>query len=132
MKSFASPASESPDRSPLMSAANTGTPARANPSAITCSDTVFPVPVAPVTRPCRFASPSVSQAGASPLPTKILSSVSPVLVSVVAIASPLRMLDEPLIARHRHLNSSCKPGETRQRFLHDPKPDHGNDIGLLS
>ena len=46
-----------------MSAANTGTPARANPSAITCSETVLPVPVAPVTRPWRLASASVSQAG---------------------------------------------------------------------
>ena len=42
-----------------MSAANTGTPARANPSAKTCNVTVLPVPVAPVTRPWRFASDSV-------------------------------------------------------------------------
>ena len=49
--SFASPAAATPERSPLMSAANTGTPARANPSASTCSVTVLPVPVAPVTRP---------------------------------------------------------------------------------
>ena len=34
MKSLASPTSEMPDRSPLMSAANTGTPARAKPSAM--------------------------------------------------------------------------------------------------
>ncbi len=132
MKSLGSPASEMPERSPLISAANTGTPARANPSAITCSDTVFPVPVAPVTRPCRLASPSVSQAGCSPLPMKTLSSVSPVLVSVVAIASPLRVHEEPLVARHRHLNASCRPGETGQRLLHDPEPDHGNDIGPSS
>ena len=56
MKSLASPTSAMPERSPLMSAANTGTPARANPSAITCSETVLPVPVAPVTRPWRLAS----------------------------------------------------------------------------
>ena len=43
-----SPGSEMPDRSPLMSAANTGTPAAEKPSASTCSDTVLPVPVAPV------------------------------------------------------------------------------------
>ena len=48
-----------PDRSPLMSAANTGTPAREKPSASTCSVTVLPVPVAPVTRPWRLASCSV-------------------------------------------------------------------------
>ena len=56
IKSLASPTSEMPERSPLISAAKTGTPARANPSAITCSETVFPVPVAPVTRPWRLAS----------------------------------------------------------------------------
>ena len=48
-----------PERSPLMSAANTGTPAREKPSASTCSVTVLPVPVAPVTRPWRLASASV-------------------------------------------------------------------------
>src|SRR5215218_877165 len=72
-----------------MSDANTGTPARANPSAITCSETVLPVPVAPVTRPCRLASESVSQAGLSPLPMKIFSAVSAILLSDAAIASPL-------------------------------------------
>ena len=75
------------DRSPLISAANTGTPVRAKPSAITCSDTVLPVPVAPVTRPWRLASPSVNQAGCSPLPIKILSSVSPLTMPVAAIWS---------------------------------------------
>ena len=90
IKSLGSPTSEMPERSPLISAANTGTPARANPSAITCSETVLPVPVAPVTRPWRFASASVSQAGCSPLPMKIFSAVSANLSPDVAIASPLR------------------------------------------
>ena len=44
-----------PERSPLMSAAKTGTPARLNASASTCRVTVLPVPVAPATRPCRLA-----------------------------------------------------------------------------
>ena len=44
-----------PDKSPLMSAANTGTPAAEKPSASTCSVTVLPVPVAPVMSPCRLA-----------------------------------------------------------------------------
>jgi len=44
-----------PDKSPLMSAANTGTPIRLKPSANTCNVTVFPVPVAPAISPCRFA-----------------------------------------------------------------------------
>ena len=98
MKSLASPTSEIPDRSPLISAANTGTPARAKPSAITCSDTVLPVPVAPVTRPCRLASASVSQAVCSPFPIKIFSSVSAILLSEVAIASPLRAHQGGLVA----------------------------------
>src|ERR1700759_670007 len=78
-----------PDRSPLMSAAKTGTPARANPSAITCNETVLPVPVAPVTRPWRLPSASVSQAGCSPLPTKIFSAVSAILSSEALIADLL-------------------------------------------
>ena len=120
MKSFASPTSEMPERSPLMSAANTGTPARANPSAITCSVTVLPVPVAPVTRPWRLASASVSQACSSPLPTKILSSVSPSLLSCAVITS----LSICLVSRietqaHQfrsltHVASRLKPFKTRR------------------
>ena len=52
----AEPAAASPDRSPLTSARKTGTPIREKCSASTCSVTVLPVPVAPVIRPCRFAS----------------------------------------------------------------------------
>ena len=33
---------------------------------------IIPVPVAPVTRPCRLASPSVSHAGCSPLPMNMV------------------------------------------------------------
>ncbi|MGY4297215.1 hypothetical protein ACVWXN_005310 [Bradyrhizobium sp. i1.4.4] len=101
MKSLASPTSEMPERSPLMSDAKTGTPARANPSAMTCSDTVLPVPVAPVTRPCRLASASVSHACSSPLPTKILSSVSPSLLSCAV------MLLSDLSAVFRLLKLEC-------------------------
>src|SRR5205085_2254078 len=46
-----------PVRSPLMSARKTGTPICENFSAIACSVTVLPVPVAPVISPCRLASP---------------------------------------------------------------------------
>ena len=52
--SLATPGRDSPDRSPLMSAIITGTPAADSCSAITCSDFVLPVPVAPATRPCRL------------------------------------------------------------------------------
>ena len=112
IKSLGSPTSEMPERSPLISAANTGTPARANPSAITCNETVFPVPVAPVTRPWRFASPSVSQTGCSPFPMKIFSSVSAILLSDVAIASPLRAhqgLNYPGTMILLHLASRLNP-----------------------
>ena len=51
----ASPGRDSPDRSPLTSAISTGTPAAESCSAITCSDFVLPVPVAPATRPCRLS-----------------------------------------------------------------------------
>src|SRR6185369_7685195 len=100
MKSLPSPTSEMPDKSPLISAANTGTPARAKPSAMTCNDTVLPVPVAPVTRPCRLASASASQAISSPLPIKIFSSVSAVLLSEVTIASPLHAHRAGLVGNH--------------------------------
>src|SRR6185312_11137819 len=109
MKSLPSPTSEIPDKSPFISAANTGTPARAKPSAMTCSDTVLPVPVAPVTSPCRLASASVSHAVSSPLPMKIFSAVSAVLLSEVAIASPLRAHRGDLVGDHI---ASCPPIET--------------------
>ena len=46
-----------PVRSPLTSLMNTGTPIWLNDSASFCSVTVLPVPVAPVIRPWRLASP---------------------------------------------------------------------------
>ncbi len=45
------PAAASPVRSPFTSARNTGTPIAEKWSASTWSDTVFPVPVAPVISP---------------------------------------------------------------------------------
>ena len=67
--------------SPRQSEVPISAPVLARPSAITCSETVLPVPVAPVTRPWRLASASVNQAGCSPRPTKIFSSVSATLLS---------------------------------------------------
>ncbi|MCY1542959.1 hypothetical protein D9M68_787400 [compost metagenome] len=49
-----------PVRSPLTSAMKTGTPMLENCSARVCKLTVLPVPVAPVIRPCRLASPGNS------------------------------------------------------------------------
>ena len=57
MRSPGSPAAASPERSPLISATNTGTPAADSCSVISCSVLVLPVPVAPATRPCRFSMP---------------------------------------------------------------------------
>ena len=56
--SSSTPGSLIPERSPLMSAANTGTPFADSCSASSCRVFVFPVPVAPATRPCRFSMPS--------------------------------------------------------------------------
>src|SRR6478609_1480681 len=121
MKSLPSPTSEIPDKSPLISAANTGTPARAKPSAMTCSETVLPVPVAPVTRPCRLASASASHAVCSPLPMKIFSSVSAVLLSEVTIASPLRAHRAGLVGDHiasRLRIETIRDGNVSIRPLH--------------
>ena len=56
-----------PVRSPLTSAMNTGTPMRDKFSAIVCSVTVLPVPVAPVIRPCRLASCGSRKHSVAPL-----------------------------------------------------------------
>jgi hypothetical protein len=54
IRSPGSPGAKRPVRSPLTSGISTGTPAVESCSAITCSVLVFPVPVAPATRPCRL------------------------------------------------------------------------------
>gem|GEM_PF-4581940 len=62
---FAWAAALMPVRSPLMSEAKTGTPARDSCSASTCRVTVLPVPVAPAMSPWRFIMPSGRRTGAS-------------------------------------------------------------------
>ena len=57
-RSLGSPGAAMPDRSPLMSARKTGTPAADSCSAISCRVLVLPVPVAPATRPCRLSMAS--------------------------------------------------------------------------
>src|SRR5262249_11739826 len=61
-----------PERSPLTSAMNTGTPMRENPSASTCRVTVLPVPVAPATRPWRLASPGSKASVSVPALAKVI------------------------------------------------------------
>src|SRR3954453_3214230 len=73
-----------PDRSPLMSAQKTGTPAREKPSAMVCRVTVLPVPVAPATSPCRLARESSNSQGLSPRPIRMLS------VIVTSLPGPAR------------------------------------------
>ena len=73
--SFAAPGVLMPERSPLMSAAKTGTPAALSCSASSCSVLVFPVPVAPATRPCRLSIPSGIRMGTSD--SVVASSMSP-------------------------------------------------------
>ena len=85
--------SEMPDRSPLMSAANTGTPASEKPSASTCSVTVLPVPVAPVTRPWRLASLSSRYSGSTLRPRKILPSCISASLFAMACSSGQRRLE---------------------------------------
>src|SRR5918994_1308602 len=78
------PGAAMPDRSPLISAAKTGTPALENPSASTWSETVLPVPVAPVIRPWRLASLKSRYSGLVLLPMKIFPSSS-----IVSLQLPL-------------------------------------------
>ncbi len=56
-----------PARSPLTSAMKTGTPIRLKCSAMTCSVTVLPVPVAPATSPWRLAMRGSRKRSFSPL-----------------------------------------------------------------
>ncbi len=73
----ASAGSASPERSPLTSATNTGTPCADSCSAITWSVFVLPVPVAPATSPWRFivargtrtAAPGASAPSCTPRPS---------------------------------------------------------------
>lgn len=61
--SLGAPTAAMPDRSPFTSAAKTGTPASDSPWARICNVTVFPVPVAPATSPCRLARLSSKSSG---------------------------------------------------------------------
>ena len=63
--SLATPGEAMPDRSPLMSAAKTGTPTLLRASAISWRVLVLPVPVAPATSPCRLNIDSGMRMGAA-------------------------------------------------------------------
>src|SRR5688500_5394167 len=58
---------------PFTSAITTGTPIRENPSAMSISDTVFPVPVAPAVRPWRLPYLARRYTGSSPWPRRMSS-----------------------------------------------------------
>ena len=72
---FSWPGIDRPDRSPLMSAAKTGTPAAESCSVSSCSVLVLPVPVAPATRPCRLSMPSGIRMGTPP--SVVASTINP-------------------------------------------------------
>src|SRR5258706_4947976 len=86
-----------PDTSPLTSAMNTRTPSRENPSAMSISETVLPLPVAPATMPWRLPYFASSETGLSPLPRR-MSLISLLAYSVEA-KKPKEATDEEALAR---------------------------------
>src|SRR5262249_13972237 len=120
--SLASPASDTPERSPLTSAAKTEMPARERPSASTCNVTVLPVPVAPVISPWRLANASVQNSGLTLFPTKIVPSLSrfamaPFLPDNASLLSLSRVCGQPAAAA-TEASASWRPHEhARSRSL---------------
>src|SRR6516162_6706482 len=120
--SLASPASDTPERSPLTSAAKTETPARERPSASTCNVTVLPVPVAPVISPWRLANASVKISGLKLFLTKIVPSLSrfamaPFLPDNSSLLSLSRVCGQPAVAA-TEASASWRPHEhARSRSL---------------
>src|SRR2546430_9793600 len=97
----ASPGSATPDRSPLTSATNTGTPAEDSCSAIPCSVLVLPVPVAPAMRPWRLTirSGSLTVAPATTAPSctpRPRSSAAPSVAYAVVIVCAKSAMPIPL------------------------------------
>src|SRR5258706_10449587 len=103
------PARASPATSPFTSAMNTGTPRREKPSAITMSDTVLPVPVAPATSRWRCPYFASSETGCSPLPRRIWSTRG-------ALLQAQRVAGEDLFRAHRARQDLLVPGELDHRL----------------
>src|SRR4029450_4200105 len=103
------PARASPATSPFTSAMNTGTPRREKPSAITISDTVLPVPVAPATSPWRLPYLARSETGGSPLPRSIWATPG-------ALFEAQRVAREDLFRAHRAWQDLLVPGELDDRL----------------
>src|SRR5262249_30595574 len=76
---------------------NTGTPRREKPSAITSSETVLPVPVAPATEPWRFPYLGSRWTGRPPLPIRMSSTRA----SVPGAGSGLALARRPHLAAAR-------------------------------
>ncbi len=95
----ASPGSATPDRSPLTSDTNTGTPAAESCSAMPCSVFVLPVPVAPAIRPWRLTIRSGSLTTASgttapsstPRPRSSAAPSAAYAVEIVSAKSAIRV-----------------------------------------
>ena len=106
MRSFDSPATPMPERSPLRSARNTGTPAVENCSAISCSVLVLPVPVAPAIRPWRvaMASGSVAMGCGSQAPSWTIPPSTTVLAAGNAAFAASMTFESMVPPRVRHAN----------------------------
>src|SRR5215210_157884 len=117
-----------PETSPFMSAATTGTPAAESCSASSCSVRVFPVPVAPAIRPCRFDVASGRRTVASetslpswtPLPS---SSDSPSNSYASAI-----VFGKSATAGGSYLPQPHAAEPTRRRLSGDPDPDRAPTV----
>ena len=93
------PGSAIPETSPFTSAANTATPAAESCSAITCSVLVFPVPVAPAIRPCRFIIRSGTRTPASgTIAPSCIPRPSSIAAPPVAYASPTDVAKSVVLA----------------------------------
>src|SRR5690606_31288490 len=112
------PADASPATSPFTSAMNTGTPRREKPSARVIRVTVLPVPVAPATRPWRFAYAG-SRRTAVPLPdlpTRIgsmrvpFSEVGAIVKPWSGFWIPLQVMDN---GGHENAAFTCFAGSNR-------------------
>ena len=139
--SDSSPGIAKPDRSPLMSAANTGMPALEICSAISCSVFVLPVPVAPATRPCRFSieydrligTPGTGLPSAISTPSWMDGdeNVCPALIVSMdcwlgAISAPLLVSPRPGVGSHGLAwHNYCGLCDLQARGDDRPYPEHG-------
>src|SRR3954471_24867161 len=115
----ASPGAASPETSPFMSAANTGTPAADSCSVSSCSVLVLPVPVAPAIRPWRLTidSGTWTTASGTTLPSctpRPRASVGPSNLYALAIAAPKSVSAMLGLVQHVADRHTCDAALRRQ------------------